>query len=79
MHDFYRIYALTSNAKTGTCNYAKYQLSSARIGGGNVSIEMIRKRARGIRDTEYFKLKITAILNLGFLIFLVLEFLVLAA
>jgi len=58
VHDFYRIYALTSNAKTGTCNYAKYQLSSARIGGGNVSIEMIRKRARGIRDTEYFKLKI---------------------
>jgi transposase len=26
--------------------------------GGNVSIGMIRKRARGIRDTEYFKLKI---------------------
>jgi len=44
--------------KTGICNYAKYQLTSARIEGGNVSIGMIRKRARGIRDTEYFKLKI---------------------
>lgn len=44
--------------KTGICNYAKYQLTSARIEGGNVSIGMIRKRARGIRDTDYFKLKI---------------------
>ncbi len=43
---------------TGICNYAKYQLTSARIEAGNVSIGMIRKRARGIRDTEYFKLKI---------------------
>lgn len=44
--------------KTGICNYAKYQLTSARIEAGNVSIGMIRKRARGIHDTEYFKLKI---------------------
>lgn len=44
--------------KTGICNYAKYQLTSARIEAGNVAIGMIRKRARGIRDTEYFKLKI---------------------
>lgn len=44
--------------KQGICNYAKYQLTSARIEAGNVSIGMIRKRARGIRDTEYFKLKI---------------------
>ncbi len=44
--------------KDGICNYAKYQLTSARIEAGNVSIGLIRKRARGIRDTEYFKLKI---------------------
>jgi transposase len=44
--------------KTGICNYAKHQLTSARIEAGNVSIGMIRKRARGIRDTDYFKLKI---------------------
>lgn len=44
--------------KIGICNYGKYRLTSARVEAGNVSIGMIRKRARGIRDTEYFKLKI---------------------
>ena len=42
----------------GICNYAKYKLTSARIEAGNISIGMIRKRARGIKDTDYFKLKI---------------------
>jgi transposase len=42
----------------GICNDAKQQLTSARIEAGNVAIGMIRKRARGIRDTEYFILKI---------------------
>ncbi len=31
----------------GICNYAKHKLTSARIEAGNVSIGMIRKRARG--------------------------------
>lgn len=44
--------------REGICNYAKHGLTSARIEAGNVSIGMIRKRARGIRDTDYFKLKI---------------------
>jgi len=44
--------------KVGICNYAKHQLTSARIEAGNIAIGMIRKRARGIRDTDYFKLKI---------------------
>jgi transposase len=44
--------------RVGICNYAKYKLTSARIEAGNISIGMIRKRARGVRDTEYFKLKI---------------------
>ena len=44
--------------KEGICNYAKHPLTTARIEAGNVSIGLIRKRARGIRDTEYFKLKI---------------------
>lgn len=42
----------------GICNYAKHKLTSGRIEAGNVGIGMIRKRARGIKDTEYFKLKI---------------------
>ena len=44
--------------KVGICNYAKHPLTTARIEAGNVAIGMIRKRARGISDTEYFKLKI---------------------
>lgn len=44
--------------KIGICNYAKYHLTTARIEAGNVGIGLIRKRARGIRDTEYFMLKI---------------------
>lgn len=42
----------------GICNYAKHHLTTARIEASNVAIGMIRKRARGIKDTEYFKLKI---------------------
>ena len=44
--------------RVGICNYAKHKLTSARIEAGNISIGMIRKRARGIRGTDYFKLKI---------------------
>lgn len=44
--------------KKGICNYAKHPLTTARLEAGNVGIGMIRKRARGIHDTEYFKLKI---------------------
>ena len=44
--------------RQGICNFAKHGLTSARIEAGNIAIGMIRKRARGIRDTEYFKLKI---------------------
>ena len=44
--------------RVGICNYAKYHLTSGRIEAGNVGIGMLRKRARGIKDTEYFKLKI---------------------
>lgn len=44
--------------KIGICNYTKHALTTARIEAGNVGIGLIRKRARGICDTEYFKLKI---------------------
>lgn len=50
--------SLLRNHCVGICNYAKHPLTTARIEAGNVSIGMIRKRARGIHDTEYFKLKI---------------------
>ncbi len=44
--------------RIGICNYAKYKLTNARVEAGNVSIGLLRRRARGVRDTEYFKLKI---------------------
>ena len=42
----------------GICAYARFKLTTARIEAGNVAIGMIRKRARGILDQDYFKLKI---------------------
>ena len=44
--------------RTGICNYAAHPITTARLEAGNVSIGLLRKRARGLRDTEYFKLKI---------------------
>lgn len=41
------------------CNYAERKLTSAMIEAGNISIGIIRKRPRGIRDNGYFKLKIS--------------------
>jgi transposase len=43
-------------------NYAKQQLTSARIEAGNVAIGMIRKCARAIRDTEYLNSKLGSLL-----------------
>ncbi|MEZ9611293.1 transposase, partial [Vibrio sp. 10N.286.45.C10] len=34
------------------------RLTNARVEAGNVSIGLLRRRARGVRDTDYFKLKI---------------------
>ncbi len=49
--------SLKSHA-VGICNYAAYPITSAAIEAGNVGIGLIRKRARGMLDTEYLKLKI---------------------
>lgn len=49
--------SLKSHA-AGICNYASYPITSAAIEAGNVGIGLIRKRARGMLDTEYLKLKI---------------------
>ncbi len=42
----------------GICAYARFELTTARVEAGNVAIGMIRKRARSILDTDFFKLKI---------------------
>ena len=44
--------------RTGICNYAEHAITTASLEAGNVAIGLIRKRARGIADTEYLKLKI---------------------
>jgi len=46
------------NHRTGICNYAEHRITTARLESGNVAVGMIRKRARGLLDLEYFKLKI---------------------
>jgi transposase len=42
----------------GICAYARFKFTTARVEAGNVAIGMIRKRARGLLDQDYFKLKI---------------------
>jgi transposase len=44
--------------RTGICAYGEHPITTSRIEAGNVSIALLRRRARGYRDTEYFKLKI---------------------
>ncbi len=53
-----RFVAMLRRHRQGICNYARYPLTIARLEGGNVAIGMIRRRARGLLDTDYFKLKI---------------------
>ena len=38
--------------------YADHPITTSRLEAGNVSIALLRRRARGLRDMEYFKLKI---------------------
>ncbi|WIM05932.1 MAG: ISL3 family transposase [Candidatus Nitricoxidivorans perseverans] len=44
--------------RTGICAYANHPITTSRLEAGNVSIALLRRRARGFRDMEYFKLKI---------------------
>ena len=44
--------------RTGICAYADHPITTSRLEAGNVSIALLRRRARGFRDMQYFKLKI---------------------
>jgi len=44
--------------RTGICSYADHPITTSRLEAGNVSIALLRRRARGFRDMTYFKLKI---------------------
>lgn len=43
---------------SGICAYADHQITTAKLEGGNVSIGLLHRRARGFRGTEYLNLKI---------------------
>jgi len=53
----HRYAAMLEKHAEGICAYARFKLTTARIEAGNVAIGMIRKRARGLLDQNYFKLK----------------------
>lgn len=53
-----RFAAMLRRHREGICNYAEHPIITTRLEGGHVAIELIRKRARGLLDTHYFKLKI---------------------
>ena len=53
-----RFVAMLQRHRTDICNYAEHRITMARLEGGHVAIGLIRKRARVLLDTEYFKLKI---------------------
>ena len=44
--------------RSGICAYADRPITTARLEAGNVAIGLLRRRARGFRDTGYLKLKI---------------------
>lgn len=44
--------------RLGICAYADHPITTSRLEAGNVSIALLRRRARGFRDMAYFKLKI---------------------
>lgn len=44
--------------RVGICAYADHPITTSRLEAGNVSIALLRRRARGFRDMKYFKLKI---------------------
>jgi len=53
-----RFVRMLERHRDGICNYAAHPITTARLEGGHVAIGLIRKRARGLLDTHYFKLKI---------------------
>jgi transposase len=44
--------------RTGICAWADHSITTSRLEAGNVSIALLRRRARGFRDMAYLKLKI---------------------
>jgi transposase len=56
--EFEKVIGTIKNYFYGIINYFKYQITNAASEGFNTKITVIKRRAYGFRDLEYFKLKI---------------------
>lgn len=58
IEEFSSVIETIKNYLYGIVNYFKYKLTNAASEGFNTKITVIKRRAYGFRDLEYFKLKI---------------------
>ncbi len=58
IEEFEKVLGTIKNYFYGIVNYFKYKLTNAASEGFNTKITVIKRRAYGFRDIEYFKLKI---------------------
>lgn len=58
MEEFYDVVKTIRNYYTGVMNYFKYGMTNAIAEGFNTKINIIKRRAFGFRDVEYFMLKV---------------------
>lgn len=58
MEEFYDVVKTIQNYYEGVMNYFKYGMTNAIAEGFNTKINIIKRRAFGLRDVEYFMLKI---------------------
>jgi transposase len=58
IEEFKSVVETIKNYLYGIINYFKYKLTNAASEGFNTKINVIKRRAYGFRDLEYFKLKI---------------------
>ena len=58
IEEFKSVIETIQNFLYGIVNYFKYKLTNAASEGFNTKITVIKRRAYGFRDLEYFKLKI---------------------
>ena len=58
MKEFYSVVSMMKNHLYGILNYFRYGMTNAIAEGFNTKINIIKRRAYGFRDLEYFLLKI---------------------
>lgn len=61
LREFEQLLKTLDHYMYGILNYFKHRLTNAASEGFNNKINLVKRRAHGFRDTEYFKLKILKI------------------